>query len=423
MYYFSGNSNQLFLFQNTYGSCVEDYQVDSSDKSMPYLKEKAIVYDQKIAEANQKFYDILPAMDEYFKENPDDSHLKLYNTYKEQLLASKEQDKIFFTYASQKPYYQDGEYVPLNYINILNDFFNDFNTNYFEYYLMTQHLESINCCFLFTFRKLSLFISRALNCKFFYCLFDTGVKAYIDDLNDLYLEYDDDGNGNISVTSDMIENNVNTLKSYLIKRQDFISDTSRFYNKIFNLLIDFIDFLVRLKVIIKILSIVNIIANAHSDDNDMFKEHISSIMELMGNSPPDTPAIYANLYSFYIYVYQKDVIPDIIDLKIDIENKKKLTPKEKENLKKILILFSLNATGMISKCQDLYSTLINYLDQYETSKKDYFADKSDDEIKKFEVNAYTGTDKLNPCYIIDYDNPPSPDEIKAIKDELDSSEG
>ena len=421
MYYFSGNYNEIFLFQNTYGNCIEDYQVDTADKTLPYLREKAVLYNQDIAEANQKFYNILPAMDFYFKEHSDDSHKKLYETYRQQLLEVKDQDKIFFTFASQKPYYQDGQYMPINYIDVLNDFFDDFNTNYFEYYLMTQHLESINCCFLFTFRKLSSFVSRALNCKFFYCLFDTGVKAYIEDLNSLYLEYDDDGQGNISVTSDMIENNVNALKNYLIKRQNFINDTATLYNTIFKLLIQFIDFLVRLKVIIKVLSIVNIITNAHSDDNELFKEHISSIMELMGNSSPDTPATHARLYSFYIYVYQKDVIPDIIDLKIDIENKRKLTPKEKENLKKILILFSLNATGMVGKCQDLYSTLINYLSQYQTSKKEYFSDKSEDEIKKFEVNAYTGTNKLNPCYIIDYDNPPTPDEIKAIKDELESN--
>ena len=420
-YYFSGSSTQLFLFNNTYPNCDKEFEVDLKVGRLNYFEEKVILYNQKIKEVNDKFHGkIISAMDDYFDENPDDDDKSLYLSYRKKLKSFEDQDKTFFTFASNQAYYQDGSYVPVDMIKVVNSFFEDFNTNYFEYYLMTQHLESLNCCFLFTFRKLSIFATRALSCKFNFCHFDKGVKKYINDLKDIELYYTQEDNGDWSVNSEQKSKNLNSFLNYFTKRSNFLTDTFNFYLKIFELEEPLIDFLVRLKVIIKIISIVNIIANSHSDDTKLFKKHVNAVMNLIGNMPPDTPATISSKYQFYIETYQKYVLPDLIDIKANIESKRHLTMKDKEHLKNTLIVFSLNSTAMIANCQGLYSALTTYLQQYYSSKINYFKDKSEAEKDKFEVNAYNDGEDLNECYIIDYDNPPSKEKLKKLKEEMDT---
>lgn len=406
----------LFLFSKVYPKCISEFQPNMENASYTFFNEKVILYDNKIKETlDNTVYKIIKTIDNYYKNNDKDSNYNNYENIRKKIMDLKDIDKNFFQNISKNlNYYIDGAYAPVDYIEVINQFQDDFNTNYFEYYLMAQHIEQYSCCFLYTFRQISIFSSRVLNCKFFYCNFDVGIKNYIDKINSLIFKYtevkDDNGKptGEWKIdNSDQINDDIDYLNNYLVYRNDFINDLSNFYYNIYEIIEPLWQFFIRMKAILKILAISNIIVNSHADDTELFKNQLNSIINFTTQGDiAQSPPLFQSFYKNIIYVYSRSVFPNLIDMKAAMD-KKKLSLDKKEKFKRILILYALAATSMITYCQDLYSNLTSFNLSFKNDKKDYFKDSTAKEKKDFQKDAIL-PHGLNMCYVIDFDNPPDP---------------
>jgi len=425
-YFYSDVTQGIFLPSNTLPQCDEKFEVDLSDKHLNFLREKAALYDSAIAEANSRFYQILDLIKNYYVTHDKDNNYKIFKILSDQFNSIKEDDQHFFTACSTSNYFVDNTFVNIKYLDMVNEIVDDFNTNYYEYYLMAQHAEQYNCCFIFTFRKVSKFLSRTINCQFFYCHFDGGVNKYISDLNSLKANFqtttvtNNDGSTTESIkNSDQVSNNLNVLKDYLTKRTEFKNDLQAFYDKIFEFLSDYVRFFVHLKFLIKVMSIASIIVNAHSDDADLFQEHSNTLINLVQQGTAELlPATQRYYFGNLAYIFQEDIVPNLIDMKVALEKDKSLTLNEKTKVKNLMLLMAISAAGLIEKCQNLYSKTTTYLTMLTLDKVTYFAGLTEEKREQFEVKAYIDDKRINPCYVIDYNNPPTPAELEALREKL-----
>ena len=425
-YFYSDVIQGIFLPSNILPQCDKKFEINLNDKHLNFLREKAALYDAAIAEANSRFYQILDLINNYYVTHDKDSNYEIFKILYNQFNSIKKDDQHFFTVCSTNNYFVDNTFVNINYLDMINEIVDDFNTNYYEYYLMAQHAEQYNCCFIFTFRKVSKFLSRTINCPFFYCHFDGGVDNYISDLDSLKVNFqttiitNNDGNITESIeNSDQIANNINVLKDYLTKRTEFENDLHSFYDKVFEFLSNYVRFFVHLKFLIKVMSIASIIVNAHSDDAELFREHTNTLINLVQQGTAELlPATQRYFFGNLIYIFQEDIVPNLIEMKVALEKDKSLTLDEKTKIKKLMLLMAISAAGLIEKCQNLYSVTTTYLMLLTTDKITYFADLTKEEREQFEVKAYIDGKRINPCYVIDYNNPPTPEELEALRKKL-----
>ena len=410
----------IIMTSNILPYCVEEYKIDLGGKQLNLLQLKAGLYDKKIAEKNKRIYDIIDMMDDYYKNNGHDDNYNTYLNIRNSIKNKEEEDKKFFTSASTDNYFLDGEIIVVKYLDFLNEIVSDFNSNFFDYYLMAQHSEQYNCCFMYNFRKTATLFSRTINCQFFYCHFDRGVKSYIDDISSIEFDttINDDDTESID-TADQVSNNIDNLRNYITYRSNFEQDLHNFYNDLYEFLKPYTQFLVHLKFLLKIIAVVSIVVNSHGDDAQMFKNFANNIVNLMkGNILDSTPATQSNYYYLLIYIFQTDTIPYVVDMKVRLE-KSKLTLSEKEKANKMLSLFAIADVGILEKCQNLYSITDRRLKELTKDKKAYFDTLSEDDRNKFLAKAYVNKDNLNVCYFIDYDTEYKIEDIKEIKDEVD----
>jgi hypothetical protein len=449
-YFFNDTINELFTPENTIEICNEKYQPTEEQKKIDFLKAKAGLLDKGIWDGVEPIYKFIDAVNKYYMSKSDDEkkddanyqHFVNLKTINYQNLKIKEDDKQYFSKLSEQPYIVNGCSFIVDYLHIIDNFVKDFNSNYFEYYLMAQHAEQYNCCFIYTFRQMSKFISRTINCPFFYCVFDNGVDNYINDVQssiinefkDVTIEKDENGNiteitVNDDISDENMENNLDLLITYLEKRKKFAEDLRDFYNKLFKFIEKFLEFLAGLKVMLKVISIISIILNSHKDDSPMFLEHVNSLTNLISfEAPSMTPAMVDTYYTQYAQVFQLDVIPEIIIMKINFENdseNQNLTLYEKNKINHIFIMFALGSAGLVSKCQSLFSDLTQLNSNVKEKKKEWAETKDNDYIKTFIVKALkTKNDGkityVDPCYVTDYDNPPTEEDLKKLKKQIEN---
>jgi len=391
-YFFNDVTQNMILFSNYYPNCSSNFEID--DNQLPYMTSKAVKYDIYINQYNKKVRDKSKEIGDYLSQNNKSNND--YNVYNQKLKDTEDQDKIFFTYASSQNYFVEQKYIIVDYLNMINDYSQDFNNNVFEYYLMTQHLEPYSCCFLETFRLLSIFSVRIINCEFFYCHFDKGVTQYVKDINDL--DFDDE------INDDNYEDNISKIKTYFNYRDNFMSDLKTFYDKIFDLIKDFSEFLANIKIAIKMISIVSIVVNSKSNDATLLKNQVNSLNNLTkSNDIKSSPPLQQGYYRQMVDKYQKEVLPSIIDMKINVNKKGTLTLLEKEKLNKLMIVFSLSSTGLIEHCNDLNTTLSSYNSNYKEDKIKYFNDNPDKKEAFIDKQELPNNAGINQCYVINYE--------------------
>jgi len=201
------------------------------------------------------------------------------------------------------------------------------NSTYFEYYLMVQQIERYNCCFLTTFRQLSDYYTYIFNTQNYFCSTDKVTKKLIDNLEnerEHFLDDTDDLDDLEYYTK--ILNNIIDRKSYIYNDFDnykYELQSIIEVQETLNFRID--QFLSDIKLTLKVVSLVNILFNMHSDDDDRGKNYSESIQNIF---ILDTNQTYMDYYTMKSLEITSMCPPKIIDtkkyLKPDMSNFKEL---------------------------------------------------------------------------------------------------
>jgi len=372
MFFPDTDKDEFYKITNFSSFCVPEYHIEKPIKSS-IMDEKSILYDEHIKKSIQRIIERGKVLinkstnEEKTKDSYKKFKIKIENLKKD--FQDKKYNSIFTDYSMRVNFLNSNSRV-LNYFDILKETYTDFNANFFEYYLMANHIEKYSCCFIYTMRELAVYFKRTINSGKYYCYFDIGIKNLIDKLNsDIYEKFkytksgdddtDDNPNASIeSVSNNQMEYNLNLMNTKFQNYLDvFREGLINLYNKYFDLYTKIGEFLIDIKIILKIISIVNIITTAKKDDLPMFKSFNSSISNiLISGEARLTPMTFKGYYTQQSFIVQQVLTPYFIEVRTSIDT----IPINKINkFNDILITNGINDTGKKMKCENLKEELSN----------------------------------------------------------------